>query len=112
MFNYFIRKGLAFLCSLLVIASLTFFLMKIVPGDPFSEEQMLRQDMHEALLKQHGLHRHWASQYRDYLLNLIRGNLGYSLKYSGRSVNSIIREGFPTSAWLGLQAFCMALVFG
>jgi oligopeptide transport system permease protein len=112
MFNYFIRKGLAFLCSLLVIASLTFFLMKIVPGDPFSEEQMLRQDMHEALLKQHGLHHHWTSQYRNYLLNLIRGNLGYSLKYSGRSVNSIIREGFPTSAWLGLQAFCMALVFG
>src|SRR5262249_51228815 len=68
--------------------------------------------MHEALLQHHGFHRNWAVQYLDYLANLLQGKLGYSFKYPGRSVNSIIYEGFPTSAWLGLQAFCMALIIG
>lgn len=112
MLTYLIRKGLAFFCSLFVIASLTFFLMKIIPGDPFSEEQALRQDMHEALRQQYGLHRPWYIQYGDYLADLMQGKLGYSFKYPGRSVNSIIQEGFATSAWLGLQAFLMAVVFG
>jgi oligopeptide transport system permease protein len=112
MLTYLIRKGLAFSCSLFVIASLTFFLMKIIPGDPFSEEQALRQDMHEALRQQYGLHRPWYIQYGDYLADLMQGKLGYSFKYPGRSVNSIIQEGFATSAWLGLQAFVMAVSLG
>lgn len=110
--TYLIRKFLAFSCSLFVIASLTFFLMKMVPGDPFSDEQALRHDMHEALRQQYGLHEPWYIQYGNYLANLAQGKLGYSFKYPGRSVNNIIQEGFANSAWLGLQAFSMALVFG
>ncbi len=86
--------------------------MKCIPGDPFSEEQTLRHDMHEVLRQQHGLHLPWLTQYRDYLSHLLQGQLGYSIKYPGRSVNSIIQEGFAISAQLGLQAFCMALVLG
>jgi oligopeptide transport system permease protein len=112
MLTYLIRKSLAFLCSLFIIASLTFFLMKLVPGDPFSEEQTLRRDMQESLHQQYGLQRPWIVQYHDYLNNLLHGHLGYSFKYPGRSVTSIIEESFPISARLGLQAFCMALSFG
>ena len=110
--GYFVRKSLAFVCSLFIIASLTFFLMKSISGDPFSDEQSLRQDMHQSLLQHHGLHRPWLIQYYDYLVNVLQGHLGYSFKYPGRSVNSIISEGFAISAQLGLQAFCMALFFG
>lgn len=112
MLIYFIRKNLTYFCSLFIIASLTFFLMKLAPGDPFSEEQALRRDMHEALRQQYGLQRSWFVQYRDYLVDLTHGKLGYSFKYPGRGVNSIIQEGFPISARLGLQAFCMAILFG
>ena len=86
--------------------------MKSIPGDPFSEEQSLRKDMHEALQNQYGLNRPWTVQYLDYLDNLLHGNLGVSFKYPGRSINSIIQEGFPVSAWLGMQAFLIALIFG
>lgn len=110
--SYFVRKSLAFICSLFIIASLTFVLMNWIPGDPFGEEQALRSDMHESLRQQYGLHRPWWIQYRDYLTQLSHGELGYSFKYPGRSANSIIKEGFPISAQLGLQAFCMALIFG
>lgn len=112
MIRYFARKCIAFLSSLFLIATLTFFLMKIIPGDPFSEEQALREDMHESLREQYGMNRHWTVQYGDYLADLAHGKLGYSFKYPGRSINSIIGEGFPVSAWLGLQAFLMALIFG
>lgn len=109
---YFIRKTLAFICSLFLVASLTFFLMKMAPGDPFSEEQALRHDMHDTLRQHYGLHHPWYVQYKDYLQNLLQGHLGYSLKYPDRSVNSIIQEGFAISARLGLQAFCLALICG
>ncbi len=112
MLTYLIRKGTAFLISLLAIASLTFFLMKMVPGDPFSEEQALRHDMHEALRQQYGFHRPWYIQYSNYLTNLSQGKFGYSFKYPDRTVNSIIQEGFTISAWLGLQAFLIALGCG
>lgn len=112
MLIYFVRKSSAFFCSLFIIATLTFFLMKLAPGDPFSEEQALRRDMQESLNQQYGFHRPVFIQYRDYLTHLLQGQLGYSFKYPGRSVNQIIQESFPISAQLGLQAFCMALVFG
>lgn len=95
-----------------MIATLTFFLMKSVPGDPFSEEQTLRHDMQESLNQQYRLHLPVWMQYWDYLSHLLKGELGESFKYPGRSVNSIIQESFPISAQLGLQAFFMALLFG
>lgn len=110
--RYVMRKCLAFGCSLFVIASLTFFLMKMAPGDPFTEDQSLRSDMHHALLQHYGLDRPWYVQYVDYLSDLLHGHLGYSLKYQGQSVNKIIQKGFAVSAQLGLQAFALALTVG
>lgn len=110
--RYLFRKSLAFFCSLFIIASLTFFLMKLIPGDPFGEEQTLRRDMQEALEKQYGLDRPLVVQYGDYLTHLLKGELGYSFKYPGVSVINVIQEGFPISARLGLQAFCLALFLG
>lgn len=87
-------------------------MMKGIPGDPFNEEQSLRQDMHESLNRHHGFDRPLLIQYFDYLKDLFKGQLGFSLKYPGRSVNQIIQENFPISAQLGLQAFFIACVFG
>lgn len=109
---YFIRKCITFSLSLFIIASLTFFLMKMLPGDPFCEEQSLRSDMHEALIHHHGLDNSWFVQYIDYLFDLFHGHLGVSFTYPDRTVDSIIKEGFPVSAQLGLQAFCIALTGG
>lgn len=112
MFLYAVKKGVSFVCSLFVIASLTFFLMQLLPGDPFSAEQSLRSDVHESLRQHYGLDRSWEIQYRDYLLKIVEGDLGHSFTYPDRSVKSIIQEGFPVSLQLGLQAFCLALLGG
>ncbi len=111
-FAYITKKFAYLLCSLWIIASLTFILMKAIPGDPFSEEQTLRADMHHALLESHGLNAPWYQQYGSYLFSLLQGDLGYSLKYSGHSINQIIQDSFPVSALLGLEALCIALPMG
>lgn len=110
--RYLFKKICYLFISLLTIATLTFMLMKSVPGDPFSAEQALRGEAHTALLKEHGMNQSWLIQYKDYLANLLQGNLGVSLKYQGRQVTTIIANGFPTSALLGLEAFCIAVGAG
>ncbi|WP_068467496.1 ABC transporter permease [Candidatus Protochlamydia phocaeensis] len=112
MLAYAFRKFAYFFCSLWIIATLTFILMKSVPGDPFAEEQVLRNDMQEALSQHYGLNDPWPVQYKNYMRSLLQGDLGYSLKYPGQSVNRIIQEGFPVSALLGLEAFFWAISIG
>lgn len=109
---YLLRKFAILISSLFIIASLTFLLMKTIPGDPFSEEQALPQNIHDNLREIRGLNRSWDVQYGEYFQNVLQGNLGYSLKYPSRSVIDIIQEGLGVSAWLGVQAFLVALVFG
>jgi oligopeptide transport system permease protein len=109
MLAYCLKKLFSVICSLWIVATLTFLLMKMIPGDPFSEEQALRADMHEKLLQQQGFNDPLMIQYGRYIGSLLRGDLGYSLKYQGRSVNAIIQEHFPVSALLGLAAFCLAV---
>ena len=109
MFFYFLKRLLSLISSLWIVATLTFLLMKTIPGDPFSEEQALRADMHEKLLQLQGFNEPLVYQYVRYISLLVRGDLGCSLKYQGRPVNAIIGAHFPVSALLGLTAFCLAL---
>ena len=51
-------------------------------------------------------------QYGDYLCNLVQGDLGPSFKYPGRSVNDIIKDGFPVSFKLGIEAILIAIIIG
>jgi oligopeptide transport system permease protein len=110
--SYFLHKFFSLSLTFLCIATLTFFLMKWMPGDPFSEEQGLPKEIHEALNDYYGFNEPWYIQYGSYLKNLLSGDLGPSFKYPGRQVNTIITEGFPISALLGLEALCLALPLG
>ena len=110
--KYLLKKTFYLIISLFLITTLTFFIMKAVPGDPFSEEQALPKEMLEALQSHYGLNEPWHVQYALYLKSLAHGNLGLSLKFQDRTVNAIIKEGFAVSATLGLEAFFIALTGG
>ena len=112
MLRFFFKKALFLLSTLFVIVSLTFFLMKMVPGDPFSDEQGIRKDMQELLLAEHGLNQPLITQYKNYLTQLFQCELGYSIKYKGCAVNQVIKKAFPVSALLGAQSFLIALISG
>ena len=112
-FYHFIKKKLFFsLLSLWVIVTATFFLMHVIPGDPFTQEQALPKEILQAMKAHYGLDKPVFLQYIDYLKNLLCFDLGPSLKYPGRSVTEIITEGFPVSCLLGFQALCLSTSLG
>lgn len=100
------------LASLFAVVTLTFFLMKAVPGDPFSSERGVPQEILQAMQDHYGLRDPWYLQYGRYIKSTLCWDLGPSFKYKGRSVNAIINEGFPISATLGLIALSLSITLG
>ncbi len=99
------------LLTLLIIASLTFFLMQTLPGSPFNDEKLTDTQV-ELLNEKYGLDRHVAIQYILYMKNLLHGDLGVSFQFDGRPVTEIIGERIPASAFLGGQALLFGTVIG
>jgi oligopeptide transport system permease protein len=110
--KYFIRKFFLLILSLFIVATGTFFLMQAAPGDPFMQEQAIPEEIMRSMYAHYGLDQPWYIQYIKYLKGLITWDLGPSFKYEGRTVNDIIREGFPVSFILGLEAITIALFSG
>jgi len=110
--RYLVKRLLSSLSSLFVIVSITFFLMKAIPGDPFTEENALPQEILTSLYEHYKLNDPWYVQYGNYLTSVAQWRLGPSFKYKDRSVNDIIKSGFPISALLGLEAMFIAISIG
>lgn len=96
----------------LVVATLTFFLLRILPGGPFDAEKKIPPAILEAVEKKYHLDRPIHEQYLIYMGNLLRGDFGPSYKYEDRPVADIIRETLPVSAALGLVALGLAFFMG
>lgn len=109
---YLLKKGSILLFSLFVVATMTFFLMHAIPGDPFTQDRAIPEEILQAMYKHYGLDQPLIVQYGKYLKGLITLDLGPSFKYQGRTVNDIIREGFPVSLALGMEALFFAVISG
>lgn len=110
--RYLACKVLILALSLFLVATITFFLMQAAPGDPFMQEQAVPEEIMKSMYAHYGLDQPWYVQYVKYLKGLITWDLGPSFKYEGRTVNDIIREGFPVSLILGLEAISLSLFMG
>ncbi len=95
-----------------VIITATFFMIRFVPGGPFTAEKAVTPEIMRNLEAHYGLNRPLYRQYLDYTWSLLRGDLGPSFKYPTRSVNEIIAEKLPVSAELGLLSLGVALGMG
>jgi oligopeptide transport system permease protein len=98
--------------TIFLVATITFFLMYLVPGGPFLSEKAPSQATLDALNAKYGLDKPIIVQYKNYIVNIIKGDFGPSLKQRGRTVNDIISTGFPVSARLGGISILIALVIG
>jgi oligopeptide transport system permease protein len=86
--------------------------MHLVPGGPFLAEKAPSQAVLDAMNEKYGLDKPVIVQYKNYMIKLVQGDLGPSLKKKGRSVSEMIVEKFPVSARVGLIAIAIALVLG
>ena len=111
MLGYIVKRLLLAVLTVLLICAITFFVMHAVPGGPFNREKALSQATIDALNERYNLDKPLVTQFFLYLKNLLKGDLGVSLK-NGRLISGIIKESFPISAKLGLLAVSVALVCG
>ena len=118
MFRFIAHRLLQMIPVLLIVATLTFFMIRLAPGGPFDTEKSVTPEIQKNLesyyhmVNPDGSKRNLWLQLFDYFGNLVRGDLGPSFKYPNRTVNELIGESFPISAELGLWAMLIALMFG
>ena len=112
MLGYILRRVVGFLPVLLVIASLSYFIMRLAPGGPFDQERALPEQVRANIEARYHLDEPLWRQYVRYLSEVGRGDLGPSFRYPDRSVNELLALGFPVSLTLGLCALAVALTVG
>jgi oligopeptide transport system permease protein len=112
MISYLAKKAGILLFSLFLVTTLTFFLMHAIPGDPFVQDKAIPEEILKALHKHYGLDQPLWTQYVKYLDGILHFEFGPSFKYEGRTVNSIIADGFPVSCILGLEAMILSVAGG
>ena len=112
MVRFIARRLLQVIPVLFVIITATFFMVRFVPGGPFTSEKALPPEILKNLEAHYGLDQPLWRQYGTYLGQVIRGDLGPSFKYTNRSVNEIIAQTFPVSLELGGWSLLVALLVG
>ncbi len=112
MATFVARRLMLMIPTLLVIGSLTFFMMRLAPGGPFQSEREIPAAAKEQLMRRYGLDRPLGEQYVRFLANAARLEFGPSYKYPTRQVRDLILEGFRVSAELGGWALLVALLAG
>ena len=114
MIKYVIKRLLAGVLSLFVLVTLTFFLMHMIPGGPFSpsEQRNVPEKILEQIQDKYGLNDPVPVQYARYLNNLLHGDMGTSFKKQDTTVNELIANGFPVSAKVGALGIVAALAAG
>lgn len=112
MTKFILKRLLSIIPVLWVVATITFFLMRLAPGGPFDSEKQLPEEIKHNLEAKYHMDEPLPMQYLRYLAMVSKGDLGPSFRYTSRSVNEIIAETFPVSAVVGLLGLFYALLIG
>ena len=94
------------------VITITFALIHIAPGGPFSGDKAVPPEVLIALEEKYDLNLPIWQQYVGYLRDIASGDLGPSFKYSGRTVRELIASGFPTTAELAMYSMLVAIIIG
>lgn len=112
MFRFIAQRLVGLVVILFCVVTITFFLVRLMPGGPFDRERKLPEHIEKQLLAKYKLDGPLFEQYFNYLSDLLHGDLRLSTKYRSRSVNEILADSLPVSGLLGGIAFCVATVGG
>ena len=105
MAKYIIKRVAMGIFSIFIVATVTFFVMNLVPGGPFVAEKSISAAAQQALAEKYGLDKPLGVQYVNYMESLLHGDLGLSLRQRGRTVNQIIASKLPVSCRLAVKQY-------
>ncbi|GAL23162.1 oligopeptide ABC transporter permease OppB [Vibrio maritimus] len=112
MIKFILKRIFEAIPTLLVLITVSFFLMRFAPGNPFSSERPLPPEVMANIEAKYGLDKPVFEQYTTYLTNIIQGDFGPSFKYQDYTVNELISVALPVSAKVGLIAFIFTVIMG
>lgn len=112
MFTFISKRLLEAIPTLLVLITVSFFLMHSAPGSPFSSERSLPPEVLANINAKYHLDEPVINQYFYYLGGLLQGDLGPSFRYKDFTINELIAQSFPVSAEIGIWSFLVALTLG
>lgn len=112
MLKFIFRRLLEAIPTLLVLITVSFFMMRLAPGSPFTGERSLPPEVLANIEAKYHLNEPLYSQYFRYLGQLAQGDFGPSFKYKDFSVNDLVSQAFPVSLEIGIYAFILALILG
>lgn len=112
MLSGIVKRLLNGLFTLFVVISLTFFLMRALPGGPFDQERKLPPAIQANMEARFHLNEPLFNQYVRYMGGILQGDLGPSYKYITRSVNDIVAEATLVSFQLGAAALILGIGLG
>lgn len=110
--KYVAKRFTSMLITLFLVATVTFFLMHAVPGQPFEISRETPESVKEALYAKYGLDKPLFEQYIIYMKNLLRGDFGVSMKYKGQTVIGKVTTGMPISAIIGFGGVFIGCLIG
>jgi oligopeptide transport system permease protein len=112
MLKYTLKRLVNALIVLFIIATVTWFLMQLLPGSPIQNAEKLTEAQEAQVAAEYNLDKPLPVQYGLYMAGLARGDLGNSYLYGGKPVTDVIMERLPVSLFLGTQAILVGLVVG
>ena len=112
MIKFILKRLLEAIPTLLVLITVSFFMMRFAPGNPFSTERGLPPEVMANIQQKYGLDKPVYQQYLTYLGNLTKGDLCPSFKYKDFTVNDLVSKALSVSATIGSFAFLLAVGLG
>jgi oligopeptide transport system permease protein len=112
MFKFIMKRIFEAIPTLLVLITVSFFLMRFAPGNPFSSERPLPPEVMANINAKYGLDKPVFEQYTTYLTNILQGDFGPSFKYKDFTVNELVSNALPVSAKVGFLAFIFTVIMG
>ncbi|MBI5975286.1 ABC transporter permease [Staphylococcus sp. H16/1A] len=111
MLRYTLKRLLYMIISLFIIITITFFLMKLMPGSPFNDEK-LSEEQKIMLNEKYGLNDPLPVQYANYMKNVVKGDFGNSFQYDNQPVWDLIKPRLVPSFQMGLFAMVIGVILG
>lgn len=112
MLKLILRRFIEAIPTIFVLITVSFFMMRLAPGSPFSSERALPPEVLANIEAKYHLNDPLWLQYFNYLQQLMRGDLGPSFKYKDHTVNEMLAQSLPVSVEIGFYAFVIAVVLG
>ena len=112
MLRFIAKRVLEAIPILFILITVSFFLMRFAPGNPFTAEIAMTPEVMANIEAKYGFNKPVHEQYFNYLGSLLQGDLGPSFKYKDFSVNELVAQALPVSVKIGLFAFIVAVTFG